>query len=477
MTARPPSPRRGVSLVRGAVRALVAAVCVLAPTGVAAQSTGGASGGDPGNPFPAQFGGANAEQLGNTALNLSMAFFGGYDDDIFARGQNSSPNAARVSGPFLGSQTSATYVKRFSSGLFSARGASSARYLTETQEMVPTFHFGSAEFTKAFNSRTSVSIRQVLLYRPFFSAAPFAGQNAVDPTFPSSGTAVGGEPDGLIGGGPDDSTLASDRTAWQYLTSGTFTRRITPRARLQFFGVYGQSRFDEAEDGTNVDNARVQARGSFIYDLTTFLAARLGYGYRYFGTVTEDRDAANHDVDVGLLLNKPFQIRRGQTEFSATTGTTLLVRERVNVDGSAADRVLFRFIGTGQVRHTFTRDWVGDVTYTHSVGYIDGFVEPVEGDRVAASLSGLLTRSLELQVQASYLSGAIGLQDRNFDTGIAGARLRYALNQKLALFAQYFYFQYTYDDDIASTLLTASDLERQGFRVGLTVWLPVVRQR
>jgi hypothetical protein len=137
----------------------------------------------------------------------------------------------------------------------------------------------------------------------------------------------------------------------------------------------------------------------------------------------------------------------------------LLVRERVNVDGSAADRVLFRFIGTGQVRHTFTRDWVGDVTYSHSVGYIDGFVEPVEGDRVAASLSGLLTRSLELQVQASYLSGAIGLQDRNFDTGIAGARLRYALNQKLALFAQYFYF------------------ERQGFRVGLTVWLPVVRQR
>ena len=125
--------------------------------------------------------------------------------------------------------------------------------------------------------------------------------------------------------------------------------------------------------------------------------------------------------------------------------------------------------------HAFSAAWQGNVSYIHSVGYMDGFTEPVEGDRVVASLGGLIAPALDFSMSAGYMSGAIGLNERNFNTGIASARLRFALHTRAALFAQYFYYQYYYADGVADQVLPASELRRQGFRAGLNVWLPVLR--
>lgn len=456
---------------RGRAGVLVAVVWLAAAAGADAQQIDGA---DSSRPIRSLFGGATSETPTNQSLNLSGALFGGFDDDIFARGQNPGLGRPRVSGEFVGGQASLSYFKRLATATVQASGATSARYVTDSQELVPTFHSGTFQFGKEFGPRTSLQVRQLLLYRPFFTAAPFVGQSGTGATFPGSETGVGSDLGGGFDPSLDDSTISSDRTAFQYATAVDLTRRLSPRSRLEFFGVYGQSDFGQSAETANVDNTRAQVRGRYVYDLTSFLAARLGYGFRRFGA-QEGRNGVNHDIDIGLILNRPFQFRRGRTEFSATTGSTLLVRDRVSTAQGGGDRTLFRVIGTGQVRHTFQGDWIADATYTRSVGFLDGFLEPVQGDRVTTSLSGLLTRGLEFQMEAGYMSGAIGMQDRNFDTALAGARLRLALTQKLALFAQYFYFQYAYDDDVAAQLLVAPELERQGFRAGLTVWLPVLR--
>ena len=445
-------------------------VCAATATPVRAQLIQGS---DSSRPFQSVFGGATGEQTGTEGLYLSGSLFAGYDDDIFARGEAPRLNRPRVSGEFVGSQASALFFKQFSTATIQANGATAARYVTDSRELVPTFHAANVAFTKQLGSRNTLRLQQTLLYRPFFSPAPFAGQSGVDPTLPGSDASLGDDLGGFAGG-PDDTTIASDRTAFLHMSSAFFTRRLSPRSRIEFHGMFGVAQFGQTEQTANVDNWRGLARGRYVYDLTSFLAARVGYGHRRFAP-RAGRRSELHDIDVGLLLNRPFQFRRGRTEFTATTGTTLLVRDRLDVEGGTRDGLLFRAIGTAQLRHTFRRDWIADTTYTRSVGFLDGFGEPIEGDRVTAGLSGLLTRALELQLQAGYMSGAIGMRDRNFDTALAGARLRLALNSKLALFAQYFYFQYTYDDDVAAALLLAPELERQGFRTGLTVWLPVVR--
>ena len=92
-----------------------------------------------------------------------------------------------------------------------------------------------------------------------------------------------------------------------------------------------------------------------------------------------------------------------------------------------------------------------------------------------ANVGGLIGRRVDVAMSAGYLSGAIGFRDRNFDTALASARARVALSQNLALFAQYFYYQYAFDEAVTTRLIVAPELERQGVRIGLTVWVPVLR--
>jgi len=106
---------------------------------------------------------------------------------------------------------------------------------------------------------------------------------------------------------------------------------------------------------------------------------------------------------------------------------------------------------------------------------LDGLSEVYQGDQVMAGIGGLLTRRIDLSVSAGSVSGAVGLGERNFNTALGSVRLRAALTQKLALFAQYFYYQYSFANDIAAQLIVAPELERQGFRAGLSVWLPLIR--
>ena len=228
-----------------------------------------------------------------------------------------------------------------------------------------------------------------------------------------------------------------------------------------------------SEDLNAEDNRRWLGAATYSYDLTSYLSARLGYGYRSFNTTAEGV-GGNHDVNVGLLFNRPFRVGSGRTVFSFTTGTTILKRERIAGEENDG-RFTIRAIGTANLDHAFSATWHGNVGYARSVGYMDGFTEPVTGDRVVATLGGLIAPALDFSTSAGYASGAIGLQERNFDTAFASARLRFALHTRVALFAQYFYYQYAYADGVADNVLAASELQRQGFRAGVNVWLPILQ--
>lgn len=453
-----------------ALLALCAGVCLATAVPVRAQMVNPDSGDSSRRPFSALFGGAADQPRGNQSLVFTAAAFGGYDDDIFARGQNPNVGTPRVAGTFVGGQASLAYNRRFAASAFTASTASAVRYLTDTGELVPTFASGSMGYNASLNSRTNLSLHQSLAYRPFYSPVVFPPTSTIGPSLGSAIEGAGPEDPGV--GPPDDFTLASDRDGIRYSANGQLSRRLTPRSQLEFRGMYGRADFGgQALDG--VSNNRWLAGVNYNYDITRDLGARLGYNYRTFGTQAGGTQVA-HDVNVGLVFNKPLVLKRGQTVFSFTPGTTMLLRERLS-DDTGGDRFRVRVIGTANLTHTFTADWQGGLDYVHYVGFMDGFAEPVEGDRFGASVGGLITRALDFSMSAGYMTGAIGMQERNFDTTLGSARLRLALHTRVALFAQYFYYHYSYKSGVADQLLAAPELERQGFRAGLNFWLPLIR--
>jgi len=452
--------------------ALCAALCALGAPPVGAQMIDPAGASSPG-PYRTLFGGAAPQPQGPQSLIFNAAAFGGYDDDIFARGSGPSqgPGGAGVAGSFVGSQATLAYQRRYATTTVMASAATANRWVADSGDFVTTFAAGNVGISGAPNSRTSYMLQQSAGYRPYFTPVPFPAASPIGPS-------VGGEFSPALPGGlgvetPDDFTVASDRESLRMTSYGEVQRRLTPRSSLQGRAQYSNVNF-ASQELQNVDNDRWLAGATYSYDVTRYLSARLGYAYRSYRT-DESGAGGNHDLNIGLLYNRPFTIGNGRTVLSFTTGSTILKRERLEGSQGGGSRLTVRAIGTANLAHAFTRAWQGNINYAHSVGYMDGLSEPVEGDQITASLGGLILPALDFSMSVGYMSGAIGLQDRNFDTGIANARLRLALHTNVALFAQYFYYQYAYADGVADQVLPASEMKRQGFRAGLNFWLPVLR--
>lgn len=466
-------------MIRSAVRRLgstsAAPVVVLTLLGAAVAAPAAAQrvdGADSSRPYRGLFGGATtASQSGPNSLVFSGSLFGGYDDDIFARGQGPRSGNARIGGEMLGTQLSLNYAHQTPRSTFTIGSGTAARYLPARDEFVPTFYSASVGYHRQLAARTSLALRHGIGYRPFFSIVPFAGGSTLGSSLGDPGEApafdeVGGE-------APDDFTLATDRQALRQTGSVQLSHRLTPRSGLSAQAGYGFADFrDPALD--DVSNTRWRGQANYTYDFTRFMSLRLGYGYQSFAR-RDGQSAGNHNINVGILYNQPFVLQRGQTRFSFSTGTSLLARERLESERDGGKRLVLRATGTATLLHVFNPNWQTQATYTRSVGFIDGLGQAVQGDVVLASLGGLLTRRIDMQASVGYTSGAIGLRERNFDTALANARVRLALTDKLALFAQYFYYQYNFDPTIAEQVIVAPELERQGVRVGLTFWLPLVR--
>jgi hypothetical protein len=83
-------------------------------------------------------------------------------------------------------------------------------------------------------------------------------------------------------------------------------------------------------------------------------------------------------------------------------------------------------------------------------------------------------------VTGGYSNGTSALASSadaaTLDTYTADVRLRYALGRSVALFASYLYYVYEFQARTPSSATVPPALERNGVRVGLTLWLPLLRR-
>lgn len=449
------------------------AICLLCvPSMSEAQSMQGV--GSP-RPYRGLFADVGVASGRARSLDLTAGLFGGYDDDIFARGTGPRPADRRIGGTFAGAQSTLAYRQRMPTATMSIVGSSAFRWVTATQEFVPTFQAARIAYTRSLTPRASVGLIQRATYRPFFNVVPFAAVSTVDPSLSDDAMDDGGEllDFGGEADGPDDFTVGARQRAVLYAGDAQMNYQLTSRSGVQVRGGYSVADF-LSPGFSGVSNVRLRGAGRYSYRLTQYASLRLGYGYQTF-RLRDGRTNENHDIDVGINYARPFTMGRGRTRFTMTTGSALLVRDRLTVEGEAGNRTLFRMIGTATLTHAFIAPWQAQLGYVRSVAFLDGLGEPFEGDRVMASIGGLLAPRTDLVASAGYVSGSFGIRRRNFSTALGNVRVRTALTRHLALFAQYFYFQYDFAESLASQLIVAPQLERQGLRAGLTVWVPFIR--
>jgi hypothetical protein len=98
-------------------------------------------------------------------------------------------------------------------------------------------------------------------------------------------------------------------------------------------------------------------------------------------------------------------------------------------------------------------------------------------DAVAAGVEGLLTERIDVGLQAGLSRGDVFGADREtYEAATGTLRLGVALSRVLAVFSELYYYRYLGTQG-ALIIETSGGLERYGVRVGLGLWLPIIRER
>jgi hypothetical protein len=470
-----------------AARCAVPVVVVLVVLGglatdAAAQLTG--TNGAQQLPSPAVFGGARQPQPGNSSVTLAISGGGGYDTNVVY--DNAGLGGGGVGGvvgstdqtdsSFAGGSASLTW--NYQRPRLTSFGSASASYRTFFD--IDDYDVQSYDFIGGVSSqltpRSTLSFGATIGVQPFYQLGVLGGGLA------------GGVPRPPIEGG---SNFAPDLVAAreQVLRFGGYAnyayrlgRRTTFTADVNRFGFRPLNDSAEQSGFENLGSTFVGAR--LTRELSKGLAARVGYGYTWFdsvetrtlatGTVVKET-AGMHNIDVGLDYARTLTFAR-RTSFSFGTGTTLWRRTN-GTDFNGSGQTQFNLNGFATLNRQFLRTWATSLRYTRGTSYLEGYNEIVVFDEASASVGGLLTDRLDASAGVSYTNAGIqtGLGGRANNIG-AGAQLRYGFTPSIAAFVSYTYMRSevpTYLQPL--DLLTTYRPDRQGVRVGVTVWFDLLR--
>jgi hypothetical protein len=108
-----------------------------------------------------------------------------------------------------------------------------------------------------------------------------------------------------------------------------------------------------------------------------------------------------------------------------------------------------------------------------------GFSQPVFSDALTTSVEGFFSRRVDFRASGGVAIGAVGITSNvgnDFRTYTANTQLRIAINPVWAITGEYLYYKYDFGSAVVSVPVVAQKLDRNSVRLGLTLWLPLVRR-
>jgi hypothetical protein len=240
----------------------------------------------------------------------------------------------------------------------------------------------------------------------------------------------------------------------------TYTDVTDPRAALEDTRSYG-------------------VRTGLSRNLSRYTTLRAQYEYRtgelggaFAGPTSE------HGIHVGVDRKYVLSATR-QAGFDITVGVSRVqgfvgVQSRVESVASAND-TFYRLDVDANGTYQFGRSWQARAAYTRGVEYVPELTQPVFVDSFNGTVTGLLSRRVDLGFNAGYSRGASVLNTASpFDTYTASVRSRIAATETIALQLEYLYYFYDFQEGSLLAPGLPPRLERNGIRAGVTFWIPAL---
>lgn len=426
-----------------AFHAPVIIAALLLPVTCAAQ----AAQGEVRRPYRALFGG---DPNDTTASSFSVNLMGAYDDNVRPTHGVTADPRFDDSGYLGGASASLILQRSGEKASFSLGASSSFRYYAAQQEFQSAAHGAFAQAGFRPGNRTSVQFRGGFmwapLYSPLLSSTGFGG-DSINPAAPlelSGDYASSIRPATFTTGGAD--------------ASHALTRRASLKAGYSFH------RSDYTEEGRSQRSDSVRAGGS--YRVTRYSSLQLNYSRTMYRLDTGAPRRDLHDFSGGIDYRRPLSFSGRRTTFTVTPGWALSERRgslRLHASGSAT------------LEHEIGRTWTAKAVYRRGIRFVDGVDAELLANSATAGVEGLLTRSFSLSLGTQMVVSDKTGGTRDYTAYAGSVRGSYALSRNVSAYAQYIYFSYRFGDGMILPATVGRRLDRQGVRVGISLWTPILR--
>jgi hypothetical protein len=250
----------------------------------------------------------------------------------------------------------------------------------------------------------------------------------------------------------------------QYGSFVGVTHTISERSSLAWNYSARYTQVFEGGSDTNTQRGGV----AYVHGLTKYIGLRLGYAYGVAFAGPTALPITSQDLDVGLSYGRAFAPSR-RTTFGFSSGSSFV---------SEGDGAL-HYVITGSARLTrrLAPRWTSQVLYDRGLSVPDGATRPFFADTVAANITGYINGRTSVRLQPQYSHGVVGLSGvtNSYNSGSSTTRLEMAISHHLALYVEHFYYRYRFANGVGLPPMLMSSVDRQGARVGLTVWTPLVQ--
>lgn len=438
--------------MKGSLIAVVASFALCHAASAWAQS-------GPGRPYRALFGGATTDPTMHQSLDVTLSVAQVYDDNALADSGGTRPaSALQVSGFYTSLSPGVSYKWSGRQAQFNTTIGSSLRYYAKQQEFIGSSYFAGVGFSSGFG-RSQLAASQTESYSPVYLFGLLPSLSPIESVVPAQGSDLATSGQNML--------LSSSAL--------TLTHGLSTRSTISALANYQFTTYTGATSGQDLRSFGFGGR--YGYNLTKSATLHFGYIYRggqhAYGSA--QGPTAAHDIDAGVDYHRALSFSR-RTQFDFRLGSSLL-NSPETADSRAA--LQYRAVGTATLSHDMGRTWRARLAYNRGAGFVGGFTEPIFSDALIASLRGFLTRRVDFDATGGFSVGSVGLSstpDDGFRTYTATSKLRIALNPVSALFGEYLYYYYDLGKTVVTPFAMPSTLDRNSVRIGLALWLPLVRR-
>jgi hypothetical protein len=442
-------------------------------------------------------------------LDFQAAVFAGSDDNLLTAGPpGTSGTGIPIGGDTAGvqrglangAQASLVYGFRRSgtrSHVTAGAGASVMGFASSfgSKPLWLQSYTATTTFTTNLTARTQVSATGLASYAPYYQYAPFLQSTASgeSPLGTDYGFAVESEwvrstsvgaalshrltktSTITVGTQRSESVIAGKKSVGDVgagVVSVNYAQSLT--RKLAFRVGYALGRSHYGNNLTTTDPSTPPPDATAPVETTTAAAAEAT-------TTTGDAEKAayTHSLEVGLGYGDGITFSLGR-HYVVTLGVGTAVSKNGDPKSVAltGKSTAFTVTGSATLSRSLGRTWGASVAYNRGTSYVVGFPQQMVSDSANAGIGGPIGRRVHVSagVGASRGQMLFGPSGDSLVSYMGSARLSYALFSHLGFYGQASYYRFSLPAGF-STFGFLPDLNRRSVSVGLSTWLPLIKQR